>query len=561
MRRAGTSLAYATGRRPALAAALGVLLALTPREVRAQASHRLAPVGGRTTLVGGTGLVFGRDSASAFLNPATVVRTDSNRLAFSVNFYQLSIVDAPRWYQPGAVDRERFGEGHVGVEPSVSGVDFDSLPGSLCVFLRIADIPLFAGKASKELRDKQARLGLCLASVQQQAFSFTEEDYEYATPAGTSRQAKTVRQTFRRVAIGPTYAMYITNALAVGASLHFGRSSHRSLFGTNALTYGGPSPVSSAYLGTSRGDSHDLTASFGATYRISPRQTVAVAIELPSLHLFGGGGLSVFTQADGAGSRVGSLSGTGSFVAQTPLRIGIGTGIEQRWGSAELNVSMHMPTARAYEAELSGRQYEVTNGVVNYDVPTSRTFTTAARGAVNLGVGGEVFLNDRISVLGGLGTDVSIAQKGTLSRDLFHYFPARTHRATMSFGVGSHGEGGDLLLGAELAYGWGERLAVNAYQLPPRIDATPHETYSVLFVLAGSTSFRSIKRAVDDVTNAIGPSKPEAKADKEKKKNDTGDPCDCESTPIDEPAEDQRPRPPEGPPSTPERAPGDDEQG
>ena len=52
-------------------AAVGLVLALaSERDASAQSSNRLAAVGGRTTLVGGTGLIFGHDSASTFLNPA-----------------------------------------------------------------------------------------------------------------------------------------------------------------------------------------------------------------------------------------------------------------------------------------------------------------------------------------------------------------------------------------------------------------------------------------------------------------------------------------------------------
>jgi hypothetical protein len=48
-------------------------------------------------------------------------------------------------------------------------------------------------------------------------------------------------------------------------------------------------------------------------------------------------------------------------------------------------------------------------------------------------------------------------------------------------------------------------LAVNAYQLPARFEATPHEAWRLVLVIAGSTSFRSIRRAVEDVTDVFDP--------------------------------------------------------
>jgi hypothetical protein len=124
---------------------------------------------------------------------------------------------------------------------------------------------------------------------------------------------------------------------------------------------------------------------------------------------------------------------------------------------------------------------------------------------VNVGVGGEYFLSPAFSVLAGLGTDLSLVPRGTLATDPFNYYQSRTNTLTGSIGWGSHGVGGDLLIGGELSYGWGSRLAVNAYQVPNRIETTDHKQYALLLVVAGSTSFRNIKRAVEDVTNAISP--------------------------------------------------------
>lgn len=475
------------------------------RAAEAQTNYKLAPVGGRTTLVGGTGLVFGQDSASAFLNPATVVRIDSGRLAFSVNFYQLSVVDAPSWYQPGAIDRARFGD--VRTEgASVDNFDFDTLPGSLCIYLRVADIPFLAHATSKELRERQARLGMCLASVTNSVYSFNGEDYAQPGAFGVSRQASNIRQSFRRISIGPTYSMYVDDTLAVGASLHFSRTSHRSTIGNTSTLYGGAAtPISGIFYNASRGDSHDLSLTVGATYRVGKRQTVALAIEAPSLHFFGSGGINNYVHHEAAGaSGTQSVAAEGPFRAQTPLRVAVGTGIEEPWGTAELNVSYHMPLGSTYRAKLEGRSFSST-GEASVDQASSLELSAASRGVVNIGVGGEYYLSRAISVLAGAGTDLSLVPKGALGGDPFNYYQSRTNMVTASIGWGSHGVGGDLLFGGELSYGWGERLAVNAYQLPSRIETTDHRQYSVLFIVAGSTSFRNIKRAVEDVTKALTP--------------------------------------------------------
>src|SRR5262249_18443140 len=141
----------------------------------------------------------------------------------------------------------------------VSSFDFDTLPGSLCVFFRAADIPFLASTSTaNDLREKGARLGLCIASIQYSAFSYNAEDYEQTTPTGVSRQAHNLRQTFRRLAVGPTYSMYIDNRISVGASIHASRSSHRSIIGATATTFaaGRADPIASTFYSVARGDSH-----------------------------------------------------------------------------------------------------------------------------------------------------------------------------------------------------------------------------------------------------------------------------------------------------------------
>ncbi len=489
----------------ALAPALAASAALAPQTAAAQANYRLAPVGGRTTLVGGTGLAFGRDSASAFLNPATVVRVDPGRLAFSVNFYELSIFTAPRWYTPGKIDQAHFGN-VGGSDASVTTAGFDTLPSSLCIFLRVGDIKWLTRETSKELRESQARLGICLATVQQSDFTFDRENFSAANAAGGTRQAQTVRQSFRRIAVGPTYSMYVTNALAIGASFHASRAAYRSLFESTATTYGGISPVTSIFYSSALGDSYDLNATFGATYRIGRYQTVAAAFELPTAHLFGVGGLNRYTHYDGAGDGTSTLTANGNFAAHSPMRIALGTGIERAWGSGELNVSYHLPTGPAYTSHLDGRALEQQNGGVGSDRAAVLDLSTPAGGAVNFGIGGELVIAPYLTLLSGFSTDLTTVPKGNLLADPMNYFPSRTNRAGASLGLGSHGPGGDLYVGGELSYTWGERLAVNAYQLPSQLETTSTQSFGLLVVIAGTTSFKAITRAVNDITNAVDPS-------------------------------------------------------
>jgi hypothetical protein len=87
----------------------------------------------------------------------------------------------------------------------------------------------------------------------------------------------------------------------------------------------------------------------------------------------------------------------------------------------------------------------------------------------------------------------------------------RNNSVSASFGVGSYGLGGNLLLGFEFGYGWGEAIGVNSYVVPNDLAAVDTQTYSGTFILAGATNLRAITRAVEDVTSVVTTGKPGAK--------------------------------------------------
>src|SRR5687767_8918643 len=82
----------------------------------AQGNDLSSPTGGRSALMGNTGVALGRDGAAPFNNPAAIVRIRDESLAFSVNYYSLGIASFERWHQPGPV-AEQFGQVKLQSEP------------------------------------------------------------------------------------------------------------------------------------------------------------------------------------------------------------------------------------------------------------------------------------------------------------------------------------------------------------------------------------------------------------------------------------------------------------
>lgn len=476
-----------------------VLVVVCAGAARAQGNYRSSPMGGRTTLLGGTGVVYGQDGAAAFLNPASVLNIDPGRLSFSVNFYAATVTIAPHWYEPGRVDAQRFPE-FGGTERSITDANFSSLPSSLCLFFRVGSLPFFGKNAKLEKNLRDARLGLCFATTQIEQFSFASEGVERRNDAGAySRQSQSILQRFSRFQFGPTYAMRLTERLSIGASIQGSIANHRSALAATGYTTGGPlgRAIASSFWSSSHGTSMQLHVAAGAIYKYGP-QSFGVAIEAPSIHLFGSGGGTLFAQESADVERFSNATGEGNFISRTPLRVSLGTGYEGKWGSFELNASFYAAQPRAFSADVNGHRVSNETGAI-VDTPQNATLTQGSRGVVNAGVGAEVYVSRRLSLLTGLSTDLSAVRGGALTGRLFNYYPAATNRVAASFGIGSHGEGGDLLIGTELSFGWGERLVVNGYQSPPTLDTTEHKTLGFLLVVAGTTTLRNLVRAVENV--------------------------------------------------------------
>ena len=481
------------------AGAAGIILSISP-PADAQLSYRLAPVGGRSQLLGGTGLTFGRDASASFLNPATAVLVDDQRLSFSANFYRLTYTTASNWYAPGPVDRSKFPD-VAARSASLTDLDFDSLPSTLCFFF-ISSKLHFYRPAADDPRTRDAHVGLCFATVQQAEFNFGAEDFSEVHANGVTRQAQTLSQKYTRFAGGPTYAVRLNNALSLGASVHLGATSFKSLLASSASTYGPDLPsITSSFYGASKGIAFQVDATLGATLRFG-NQTIGLSVRTPSLHLYGRGGANRDTTYAGAGTETFQLAANGSFVARTPLRIGIGTGVEGAWGQLEVNAFYFHQLGDSYHAVLEGHQ-TITNASGATDTPVTLDLHQRSKGVVDLAAGAELFVSDRVSFLTGLSTDISAAPKGTLPGTLFNYFGFGQNKIAGSLGIGTHGDKGELMIGTELSYGWGQRLAVSSYQLPPAIADADFHTYQMMVIVAGSTSLRALRRVVEDVKKVV----------------------------------------------------------
>ncbi len=464
--------------------------------------------------MGNTGVALGRDGAAPFLNPATVVRINDNKIAFSVNFYSIGTTSLKGWHQPGPVDTATFGNLQLS-DSALSSTSFNSLPSTLCIFLTLfrndeGDTGVNSDSKddtrNAERRAGRQKLAVCLATVERTEFGYTADVFRGTSPGIVTSQNQSLNRTWNRFIIGPTYSFDVNDRFSLGATAGVFVTQYRNIWSTNSLTYDSTNKaVSSVFDKSARGLSFDAGLIVGAGYRMG-RNSFGAAIHSPTIHVLGTASSFYQSQYSGVTDVTDRAAATGSFSAPSPPRVSLGWGREESWGSFEANVSYSFPMDGGIKSHLVGSKANVTEGVASESI-ADLDFRERSLGVVNAAVGAEYFMKPSFSALAGLSTDVSAVPDLAATNagtSLATFTQSKNTRVALSLGLGTYAPSGDLLIGTELSYGIGQTYAVNPYQLPPNFAVADQRSMSALFVIAGSTSLRTIKKAVDNVVENVG---------------------------------------------------------
>jgi hypothetical protein len=495
--------------RVACLAALSVSLILTgTTSARAQANDRSSPLGGRSALMGNTGVALGRDGAAPFLNPATVVGIDDRRLAFSVNFLALQVNHFKDWHQPSSVD-PRFGDLSLG-ERAISSSRITTVPSTICLFLSLSALKARPGTPEDDptpWKGGRQKFAVCLATLESEDLVVPALSVHAPTAVGTTAQDVSLSRKWNRVQVGPSYSAQVNDKLALGASLQVAYTTMSFVQNAASITSTiDGSAVQSSLGSAGNGSSVDLTAIFGATYQLGG-VTFGTSIQIPSLHLFGNYAATLHQSFDATTESAATIArGSGSFRAKPPVRVAVGVGKAFERFTVEANASF---TFGYREALASSMQVDSTSTADNALTTSTLQATYAARTlpTLNAAIGGEYFMSPRLSVLGGLWTNLSpfAELKPEPAPSLGNLVQGRAHRLGLSLGLGSYGDGGELLLGTQLGYGWGQSIVANLYSVPNDWSVVSSSSYSALFIIAGSTNLRAIKSAIEGVGRALTP--------------------------------------------------------
>jgi len=475
------------------------LLSVVAGSARAQGNGLSAPTGGRSTLMGNTGVALARDGSGPFLNPATIIRIDDRSLAFSVNFYTFAATHFSGWHQQGPVDASLFGS----VSLRGTGVWSDGLqilPSTLCLFFTIRGVSSEGSHDAGFHRGRQ-KVAFCFGSTESADVGLPALPLHASTPLGYTAQAQSVNRTWNRLYAGPTYSFSPTDSLALGASIQGVYTSDSFIFDSSSVTSTLAGSAIESSLGTSgNGHAFDLVANLGGIYHTGSL-TFGASVQLPAVHIFGQYDATLHEENGDPESHTATLAtGQGSFSAPPPARFAVGAGLERGRLVLELDERLDLPVG-AMSSTMTVSETTLATGAM--PLVSRASYVVPERPVLNTSAGFEYLFSPTFSVLGGASTNLTTLSALFPQSSLGNLAPARTNSLAASFGIGSYGGGTDLLLGVQLGYGWGQAIAVNPYVIPNQWVTVDLQSYSAMIVFAGATSFRSIGRAIEKIENAV----------------------------------------------------------
>ncbi len=445
------------------------LVALSSRGALAQGNYNSVALGGRSALMGDTGIAIGTDGAAPFLNPATVVRVEST-LALSVSILSVDVLHASNWYAQGA---------------DISRVSGNAVPSTLCLFF---GLPTVFDPADKDSRAGTQKLAACFGTTELQQFDWVGQGFQTGSP-GTI-ETSSVRWNWQRFAVGPSYALNVTDSFALGASVQGVFSNYSSFASVGSVATDGT--TANVFEDGASGSDFGVNAMLGATLAID-RTTLGASIQSPDLSIYGHGNISSYVTNGGATS---TYIGQGGFHGREPARFGLGIGYES--SRVKFEIDGHFALADGHAVELDMQGTELSGGAATQAAVTR---STRFQPTVNVGAGLEYFVRPTLSLLGGFATDFS-AVDGLTPTSVSQ---SQVNRLLASFGIGSHSEAGTIIIGTQAYFGWGEMLGYSNVVSGGAVAPTNVTSFGLLFVLAGATNFRAITRALDDMRKAVTP--------------------------------------------------------
>lgn len=466
--------------RALVVAALALLVSAST--ARGQGNPQSQVLGGRSALMGGTGVALGSDSAAPFLNPAGLARINQSTLALSSQLIELEVRTLSRFRQPGPAPD--LSDGVTLEDADVTNIALDFIPTAVCYFQSLGETD----------SPRKHTLSFCLGATEEDEVTSLGQSGSIRADGFQIDATNSVDATWTRRAFGFGWGHFFTDWLAGGASVFVDQAEQKVTLSTTGLREDLAAELSDVNaLNLNRtGTSFALRGEVGGLVHLGDRLRVGLAVRTPSW---------VFASSYNETQERRSIDGstrrrveTGSFEAPSAGRIALGLGYEGPRLQVELDMFFYIPRADFLSLEVDREETRV-----EPDGSTSRTRSTetvddGSNFTVNISAGARYSLSPSWSVLAGFQTDLSLLEDradrapedriASTSADLFFG----------SVGVGYKGRLGNIVTGLRGGYRDGQVVTVDSFVFEPTTAVVTDTAVSVLFVIYGELDFGAVAK-------------------------------------------------------------------
>jgi len=470
-----------------LGLALSALLFAWAPGALAQANYESALIGGRSSLMGGTGVAAGTDSAAPLQNPATTTGIEGTSFVFSTFFLQLTnrSVDA---------DRNVVAEADRGAA-ALGQMQFRVLPNSTCLFFDIRKVP---GQVKGHHKGS-----ICLAEPETNSFELQTTVVGESAAGRSGFQQRFISQIYSKKTYSVGWAVALSKQVSFGVTPMLEEVGFRDMEGiASVLTddasladaIGSPGQSLSNVI-TRRASAFALSAIAGVKWRLSDAFSFGASIHSPSWHITGSyAGTRSSEAASSPTEQYAQERGSARFTY--PMRLALGIAGRIKGVRFELDGYYHGGRGDFAEVQVNRTEVTVQNGTITAATTVPARYNEAVRPVANFGLGAEIPLVPTWSLVTGILTDfggLNARQNGTLVDQ--NLFRSRLDAVHASLGVAWTPRAGSVLLGVRGFYGQGEMAITDTRNIPPARLASPQSQWGLSLVISGQLTLELLAQA------------------------------------------------------------------
>jgi|GEM_PF-894965 len=464
-----------------------LILGFTAR-ASAQANYEGALIGGRSSLMGGTGVAAGIDSAAPLQNPSTIIGIEGTSFVFSTFFLQIN----QRSFDPDANGSASNAAQLERGSTHLSQTELRVLPNSTCLFFDVHKVP-------GQVRGHQ-KASICLAEPETESFSLNTSAVAELDSNRSGFQQRVLAQEFSKKVYALSWALALSKDLSLGVSPMLEEVSFNDTEAIATITadaslaeaVGSPGK-NTANIAYRKASGYALSALVGARYRPSPNLALGVSLLTPSLSLGGSyRGTRSFEATRSDSEEYSQERGSAHF--GYPLRLALGLAATFGRVGFEINGFFHTGRNDFASFDASRAAVGVNSGIITSAGTEPIHYQEAVQPIVNAGVGLEYKLSKKWSLLTGLLTDFSgLRPRASVGSSAI--FRSQMDAVHGSVGVAWKPRAGSVLLGVRGFYGEGDMVTSSPRSLPVEQVVASQSHWGLSLVISGQLTLEMIAEA------------------------------------------------------------------